>query len=215
MKKARLLILVTSGIALIFSIWLVQHHFFPSASDTPAPPPVSRPPVMVPDLQMLAARAMGDVIEPTPEEIEEEKRVTQEQIETASAWLSDANPEQRVTGAEQLSAYPTPEAEKLLVESLANDSVPEVRAEAAQSLDSFEKLEESTVQALLAALEDPDEDVRENALSTLQGLHDRLEGDGKIKDAKKIFAGLKKKSRSPQVPAEMQKNIRDYLRDLQ
>lgn len=186
-----------------------------SAVETAQP---SLPPkALTPELlrQIHAAQMGGGAAEPTPQQLEEEQQVEREQINAARASLNEADPEQRISGAEQLSAYPTPEAEKLLTESLANDLSSEVRAAAAESLDSFEKLDENTVQALLTALEDPDEDVRENALGTLQGVRDRLEGDGKIKGAKKILAGLKRKSKSPQVPAETQREIKDYLSDLQ
>ena len=211
-KILGLLVLLTIAVSIATAIYI---RAFQKEAPSPPASPTAVSPTPQPDLQMLAARVDSGIAAPTPVQIEEEARTEKEQIEAASLWLQDADPEQRVTGAEQLSAYPTPEAEKLLAESLANDSIPEVRAAAAQSLDSFEKLEENTLQALLTALEDPEEEVRQSALGTLQGLHDRLEGDEKLKEAKKIRAALRKKSKSPSVPMEMQKEIRDYLRDLQ
>ncbi|HLF95658.1 MAG TPA: HEAT repeat domain-containing protein [Methylococcaceae bacterium] len=151
--------------------------------------------------------------DPTAEELEEEKRLDQEQVETAMAWLQDADTEQRAAGAEQLSAYPTPEAEERLVAALRDDLAPEVRAAAAQSLDFFDTLRENSVQALLKALEDPNEDVHLNALNTLQNQYQKLES-GSVQ-AKKIFSGLKKKAKSPRVPQDIQKNIKEFLRDQQ
>jgi hypothetical protein len=164
---------------------------------------------------LMEAALMGNgAAEPTQEQKQEEVRIEKEQVEKAIARLGDTNSAQRVAGAEQLAAYPTPEAEKQLAKSLANDPAPEVRAEAAQSLDSFKKLEASTVRGLLTALEDPDENVRQTALGTLQSLYSRLVSDGKNKDSRKVLASLKKQSKSSRVPNEMRKKIADFLRDL-
>jgi HEAT repeat protein len=175
--------------------------------------PKTLPPEMM--MRMESALIGNGVAKPTPEQEKEAAQIDQEQVKAATAWLSDADPERRVAGAEQLAAYPTPEAEKRLAESLAHDQAPEVRAEAARSLDAFIKPEAKTVQALLSALEDPDENVRQTALGVLQSLRQRLEDDGKNKAAGKVLAGLKKRSKSSRVPNETRKEIADYLRDLQ
>lgn len=167
------------------------------------------PKTPVPDLQMLATR-LGGSNAITPEQIEEEKRVERQQVETAGEWLQDADPKRRATGAEQLSAYPTPEAEKLLVKAL-RDSSPEVRAAAAQSLDYFETMQDGTVKALLAALEDPDADVRLGAIGVLETQYQRQES--RSPRAKKILAGLRRKAKSPRVAEQTQQAIQDFLRD--
>jgi hypothetical protein len=201
-----LLLLVVGGFA--------GYRLWPEfAGEKPAP---SRSPARTPnpmELQALAERLSGAL--PSPEQMEEDARIEREQVEMARGWLRDANPQQRVTGAEQLSAYPTSEAEKLLKESLGNDPIPEVRAAAARSLDSFEKIEEITLRALLGALEDTDADVRLNTLNALQNHYYRLDRDSKPKEAKKILADLKKRAKSPRVAVETQQAITDFLSDLQ
>ncbi len=132
-------------------------------------------------------------------------------MNTAATWLNDAQPEQRVVGAEQLSAYPTPEAEKLLAASLANDPAPQVRAAAAQSLKFFKRVRGDTIQTLLAALEDPDEEVRFNTLKTLERYYSRLKRNPRL--ANEILAGLRKKAESARVPRETQQIIAGFLSD--
>jgi hypothetical protein len=207
----RLFLLLTIAISITAAIYITS--FKEDAPPVALQPPAA-PQTPPPDLQMLAAQMVNGVAAPTPEQVEEDARVEKEQVETAAAWLQDADSKQRVAGAEQLAAYPTPEAEKLLAETLGSDLTPEVRAAAAQSLDSFKKLQESTIRVLMDALEDPDEDVRLGALNTLQSRYARLDGVKPV-EAKNILASLKKKAKSPQVPLETQQIIVDFLHDLE
>jgi HEAT repeat protein len=163
----------------------------------------------MPDLQALAAQMSR--AESTPEEIEEEQRVIRQQVETAHGWLNDADSGQRVAGAEQLSAFPTPEAERYLAEALRHDPVPEVRAAAAQSLGVFEKLQDSTVLTLLDSLADREEDVRRNVLYTLENNYLQLERDSPA--AKKLLSDLQGKAKSRRVAKGTRELIREFVRE--
>lgn len=181
---------------------LAGTHSLPEEAVRSTPPPI--------DLSVLAQRASNPPVL-TPEQIEEDKRIDNEQVALAGEWLRSINPRQRIDGAEQLSAYPTAEAEKLLVDALVTDIAPEVRSAAAQSLAAFERPTQAAVAALLAAVEDENEDVRLSALNTLENIAAGEEtGSPRYK---KILAGLKKAAKSGRVPSETREAIRDFLQD--
>jgi hypothetical protein len=69
------------------------------------------------------------------------------------------------------------------------------------------------LQTLLSALEDPDGDVRHNALSTLESRYTRLEN--RSGQAKRILVGLKRQKTSPYVPLDTHVAIEDLLNDLE
>lgn len=165
------------------------------------------PPV---DVRMLAEQ-FGSSPVLTPEQVEEDKRIDDEQVAVAGEWLRSIDVQQRIDGAEQLSAYPTAEAEKLLVDALITDIDPEVRSAAAQSLAAFESPTEAAVAALLAALEDKNEEVRLSALNTLESIATAEETGSRR--YKKILAGLKKAAKSKRVPSETREVIHDFLLD--
>ncbi|WP_162144243.1 HEAT repeat domain-containing protein [Methylocaldum szegediense] len=165
------------------------------------------PPV---DLRMLAEQ-FGSSPVLTPEQIEEDKQIDDEQVATAGEWLRSIDVQERIDGAEQLAAYPTAEAEKLLVEALITDIDPEVRSTAAQSLSAFESPTDETIAALLAAVEDENEEVRLSALDTLESIATAEETGSRR--YKKILAGLKKAAKSKRVPSETREEIRDFLLD--
>ncbi len=115
-------------------------------------------------------------------------------------------------GAEQLGAYPTKEAEAALLQALTADSEADVRSAAAQSLGYVEKPTEGTLNGLMSALEDTNEDVRLNALSTLEDF--LLGSEENSKRYKKILAGLKSKGEGRSVPQDTRDAIREVLQDL-
>jgi hypothetical protein len=147
----------------------------------------------------------------TTEEIEEESRIVAEQVAHAREWLESADPKQRLIGAEQLSAYPTVEAEKLLVETLLNDSEPEVRSAAACSLEYIENPDTNTLNDLLQALETDNEEVAVDALNTLTTYVAREPyASGR---ATEIINKLKLIAESPQLQGNAQTAIENYLAD--
>lgn len=149
--------------------------------------------------------------QPTPEEIAEEKAFELEQIAQARIWLLDLNPEQRIAGLEQLSAYPTRAAEKLMVEQLLKDESEAVRAAAAVSLSYIEQPSSLSLDALNHALHDINEDVRNSALNTLQSFVTSLEDDKST--VKRIVTLLEKQAKSKQLPADTRLAIKGYLED--
>jgi hypothetical protein len=173
-------------------------------STTPAQP--VKPPV---DLLALAERANSSSLALTPEQIREEKSIHDGQVKKAGEWLENPDIEKRLAGAEQLAAYPTPKAEGLLVKALETDREAEVRRAAAISLGMFKKPKEETIQALLAALEDPTEEVPSAALQTL-GMYFFHETEGSAR-SKQIVEGLAALSNSKHTPQDIGDDIRDLL----
>ncbi|HWP00857.1 MAG TPA: HEAT repeat domain-containing protein [Methylococcus sp.] len=156
-------------------------------------------------LQALAQR------QPTPEEWEEEREYNREQALALAPDLHDPSAEKRIETAEQLGAFPSEEAEVLLIETLAGDPDPDVRVAAVQSLENFEHLGDKAIAALLGALEDENEDVRMGTLTLLENLvSSEVQGSARYK---KIVAGLKKKARSRNTPGETRRAIRAFLGD--
>lgn len=164
-----------------------------------------------PDLRRLFERSIaGAVI--TEEQLAEEQAVEAEQVEQARIWLGDADPAQRVTGAEQLSAYPTPAAETYLLKALHDDSE-QVRAAAANSLATFKQPTVKTYDALIQAMQDGNEDVRFNAWSTLSIYLNRV--DFPSKTARRIQLKLAKLLKQGRFLGDIEVGVRDYLRDQQ
>lgn len=164
----------------------------------------------IPDLRVLAATSGGQVI-PTPEQIEEERLVEDEQVALAGEWLKDQEPRQRVIGAEQLSAYPTTEARDYLLNALKNDRSAEVRLAAAESLGYFASAEKNILDSLISALSDSDATVRSNAFSSLQVLLNHSEDNQEIQ--KHIESQLKELLETRHLPSEMRDAIQSYLHD--
>jgi hypothetical protein len=142
---------------------------------------------------------------------EYEEQTEEQQLATAREQLNSANPEQRIEGAEQLAAFPSKETEALLAQVLATDPEAEVRNAAVQSLGYVESPTDSTIDIVMAALEDRNEDVRTSALSTLEDF--MVESGEDSKRYGKILAGLKAKAASRATPKDMREAIRDVLED--
>lgn len=202
LSKALLLLLAMATAALLGQFFLGEQNRSAPASKPAAPSQA--------ELIALAEKASSPP-PLTPEEIEEDARMDDEQVALARQWLESADSRQRVDGAEQLSAYPTPEAEMLLAGALATDPDPAVRSAAAQSLDAFEHPMEKTIFALLAAVEDENEDVQMSAWAALETIASNEESDSAR--FKKIVTGLKKKLASPRLAAETKQAILEFLKD--
>jgi HEAT repeat protein len=104
----------------------------------------------------------------TQNDIEEEIRMNREFMERARKRLASADSQQRRAGAEQLSAYPNPEAEKLLAQALLDDSEPDVQSASARSLVYIRKPGANALDALQQALQSKSAEVAFAALYTLE-----------------------------------------------
>jgi hypothetical protein len=173
-----------------------------SSSVKPAPPSVS---------PQSPAQATRQPSPAAPDPIEDEERTEKEQVDAALAQLNSPDAAERADAAEQLGAYPTREAETALVQVLGSDSEAEVRNAAAQSLGYVEKPSEAALNALFAALEDQNEDVRLSAVSTLEDF--LLGSEEGSKRYMKIMAGLEAKAAAHSVPQETREVIREVLED--
>jgi HEAT repeat protein len=145
------------------------------------------------------------------EQIQEDQRIDREQVALARQWLKSANPQQRIEGAEQLGAYPTPEAGRALADCLRGDPRPEVRTAAATSLANFQQPEAVAVSALLSAIQDVQEEVRDAALATLAVYLGFLETESARR--KQIDAGLEKLARSRRVDPQTRESLRGLRAD--
>jgi hypothetical protein len=218
-KRISILVLILLSLAAAVSL-ITGNPFAPGPKETPAPvavvppapapPPASKPPAP-PAVQPAPAPA---AVAPPPllEQVEEEDmRSEKEQVEAALAQLTSADPQQRIDGAEELGAFPTKEAEAALVQALTSDSEADVRNAAAQSLGDLENPADTTLAALLAALEDQNEEVRASALSTLEDF--LVETEEGSKRYKKLMADLKAKGAARSTPKDVRDAIRDILAD--
>lgn len=196
-------------ICLILSLSVVARYLAPLLATDRLDARTPTPEIIA--LRHAALEGQG-AITATPEVDAEERMIEQNQVETAATWLQDPNSEQRVSGAEQLSAYPTKEAEDHLVAALRNDTSAEVRAAAARALDYLERWGEWTTPSLLDALDDPDEAVRFNAFSSLQGHYYRL--GGASQEADSLLGSLHEHMRSTHTPLDTRQWIRELLDDV-
>jgi len=190
--------------------WLIL-----KTDDQPVPtaePPKKAAKIKIPteDVSLLLERMSAPRVL-TPEQIKEEARVDDEQVELARKWLESTDPRQRIIGAEQLSAYPTAEAEKLLVNALANDLDTEVRSVAARSLEFFEHPEANTLNVLLRTLEYDKDVVCLDVLNTLQSYVGR-EPYG-AKRTKQIVKRLKKIAKSARLEGDSKIVLQYFLTD--
>jgi hypothetical protein len=165
--------------------------------------------VVPPPLEMMGQGARM----PTPEELEDEARFTDQQVALATQWLNDSSIEKRVAGAEQLSAFPTPESEKALINTLGLDFDPEVRRSAAQSLAAFKQPSEMSVTALLTALQDDHESVQIEALNTLISFTGRMAAGSA--PFKSLLSKLSVQAKTKQIKPNTRLALRAFLKEQQ
>ena len=149
--------------------------------------------------------------EATPEEIAADQAFEAEQIELAKQWLLDLNLEKRIAGLEQLTAYPSPQSEGIMLEILNNDMSDEMRASAADYLSYIQEPSLKAQDVLIQALNDTNEEVRNSAFNTVQSYIYSLEEDSA--SAKRLVNLLKKQAKNKQLPADMRDMIKEYLID--
>jgi hypothetical protein len=207
LRKSVLFLLLAGMAASNAAYYLLKSELSkPQEDAVPAPPPPA-PAVQPPPPELLGHGARM----PTPEELADEARYNDKQVELANTWLNSEDPHKRATGAEQLSAFTTPAAEQILINTLRLDFDPEVRKTAAQSLSAFKQPTDKAAAALLAALEDDSEEVQLAALNTLLGIAAKLEnGSPRLKS---LLGGMKSHAASRHVKASTRQSIRAFLKD--
>jgi len=159
-------------VLLLVVLALVFSRARQTLSPSPASPPVSqtdtpKPGYVAPDLRDLATRMAAVAPPPSAEHLAEQRRIELEQIAQALESLNSVDPVLRRAGAEQLGAYPGPEARRALAQALRDDADPAVRLAAATSLGRVRAPDEAVIKALLAAIGQPGPDIAFMALNTL------------------------------------------------
>jgi HEAT repeat protein len=207
MNKSLLLTVVLAAIiAANAAYFLLKHELSKQDESLPATAG-PKPAVVPPPMELLGQGARM----PTPEERVDEAHYDDMQVAKAGEWVKSPQVERRIAGAEQLSAFQTPESEQILSSALTLDSEPEVRRTAAQSLAAFRQPAENTMASLLAALGDPDEKVQMSALNALMAYANRFENNSV--PMKKLMASLKKFATSRRTTDLTRKAIRSFLKD--
>lgn len=209
MRKSVLFLALAAVVAANAAYFLLMPDWSAEEAEPPAPPAAAAPAAEPPPLETLGHGARP----PTPEELEEEAHYNDAQVAQANTQIHSQQTEERITGAEQLSAFPTPEAEQILSDALALDFEPEVRKAAAQSLSAFKNPTEKTRSALLAALGDDDEEVQIRALNTLLGIAAKWENHSP--QMKKLRADLAAQAASGRTKPPVREAIRAFLKDLE
>jgi HEAT repeat protein len=166
-----------------------------------------KPAVIPPPLDMLGQGARF----PTAAELEQEKSFNAQQVALAGQWLKSPDVHQRIMGAEQLSAYQSPESEQRLADTLQLDAAPEVRTAAAHSLALFKRLSDPAVNALLEALNDADKSTRIAALNTLFTY--ALSVSAEIKTSDQLLAKLQKEARSGHLNKDVRVSLQAFIKD--
>jgi exonuclease VII large subunit len=213
-------LLISSGLVLyaLFNIESDSPEAVPSeelaTASKPAPAQPAQPPgtaAIAPPHSGPTPPAAAEMVDPASDEVEDEAQIEREQIAAAMALLYSTNNEERIEAVEQLGAYPSPETEATLSQLLTTDTNAEVRNAAALSLGSLDTPSDSTINGLVNALADQNEDVRFSALSTLEDFMLGLEEDAP--NYKKIREELKAKAAGQGVPKDTREAISEILRD--
>ena len=125
--------------------------------------------------------------------------------------INSPKTEERVAAIEQLGAYPNQASETVLTDLLTSDQEPGVRNAAALSLGIIYNPDDSTVHALLDALEDESENVRLTALSTLENYI--LQEEEHSEKANTIKFELETKALSPTVSNTIKEAIKEVFKE--
>lgn len=177
------------------------------ATDRRNPPPAAGPPAP-PDLAALAA-GLGAGLAPMPDQAAEQRRLVDRQVAAASHMLDSPEAEAQIAGAEQLAAYPTPEAERALLRFLDAPRRAEAQVAALRALMAFKEPEAATVALLLKAVEWRGEGVQAAALASLSAYLDHLDpGSARFRE---VYRGLEGAARSKRVEPAVRQGIRDML----
>jgi hypothetical protein len=189
------------------SVDKIKNLFNKKTVVTQAPPtPVQ---VAIPDLPTLAMQQSG-IQAPTPKQIQERQQIIKRQLTSVKSWLSSASPRHRYIGAEQLSAYPTPESESMLIKALS-DKESAVRSVAAKSLGAFEKLSHPAINALLTAVEDKSQSVQFNAIFALE--NQIAKEPRNTERYQFMLKGLQNKAMSAMLSDEMAETVNGFIEE--
>lgn len=172
--------------------------------ETARPIPAGRP-----DLQALAARMGTGGTPPAPEQLAEQKRMVDEQVAYAAGLLGSPDTDQQISGAEQLAAYPTPEAERCLTRYLKAKRGAEPRVAAIRALGYMKAPGREAIGALLTAMTDREPRVRDAALQTLAEYLNRLNPESA--PFGRVFGGLKALVRSKRLDEGTRLVVADLL----
>lgn len=205
----KILVLLAGLVFLGVGAYTYWPDFQNQPADDQSQPVDAKEPIAIDSAQLQSTYQAAQLQESSPEEEEDEQAFDAEQIEEAKQLLLDLDAKQRMEGLEQLSAYPNVEAEKLMVDALKKDTSEDVRAAAAENLSYIEQPSLETQNALISAMQDSNEDVRNNALSTLESYLMSLEDDDA--SAKRIVSLLQKEANSKQIPEDMRTAINEFL----
>ena len=176
---------------------IIAHIIQPKPAGIPIPPP-------------LEALGQGARL-PTAQELEQEKKFNAQQEELAGHWLKSTDTQQRIIGAEQLSAFESPISEQRLADTLRHDAVPEVRKTAAQSLSSYKNLSDYAVSALLETLSDTDKSTRMAILNTLFSYALLINAD--TEKSRQLLAQLREKLRSGHLNNDVRDSLQAFIKD--
>lgn len=163
--------------------------------------------------QDKALSPQPDSPEPLQESAENDEQAEAEQLAIALSHVKSTKNEERMEAAEQLGAFPSPQMEAVLTDLLVKDTHSGVRNAAALSLGSLDAPADITLNALFSALEDPDEEVRLSALSTLENYLLGLEQASPI--YQKVKVGLHSKLESKAITSRIRDLIAEVLRNQQ
>jgi hypothetical protein len=200
------------GVIVVFLLGAILHLTQNSPkNEAPQKKELSRAPTeQTTRVNHLLTESETIVVAPKPSPIAE---ATTEKKEMARAQqlLASTNEQHRIEGLKLLGAYPSPKNEVVLVGYLKSQENPKIRSTAALGLSTLGKPSASTIDKLLNTLEDPSEDVRFSALSTLEDYLILVKQDPAAQQ--RIREGLRVKLQSNRLQADIQKDIDDIVHD--
>jgi len=214
MKKFSWKIITALGVAIVLVTAAIHHALKPPPSaPTQATPLDSEAAKAPPDLSMLAERIQAMAYrQPTPEELEEEKQYNREKALALSDDQHDPDPNKRIVAVEQLGAYPSAEAEDLLIQALAQDGDASVRKMAAQTLDTLDNPSLRAIDALLQAIEDDAVEVQQASLLTLEKW---LNDDADKARHARLVSALRHAARSQHLAEDSRQYLQELLEPLE
>lgn len=177
--------------------------------ETPQGPADTPPPQVSPRSVVPQAPGPSSIAPRPASPAREDETPAVRQRDSALARLGDIDPERRADAAEQLAAYADRAAETALVQALAGDPVAEVRVAAARGLGHVRKPNPATLDALFAALRDPDIAVGMAAVGSLGGFLAHSETGSKRDRA--LRAGFRAGAAAADVPAAIREILRDAV----
>lgn len=210
---ALLISFLLGGAVLTHYAWpRIQGYFYTEGHQEPVPVQTVKPNPVIPDPALLVERYQSaQQYQPSSEQLAEDVAFNSQQLAQAKQWLDDLDPAQRLIGAEQLGAYPSPEAEKLLLQTLSKEDDQSVRIAAINSLAYMPSLSRAAQKTLIATLQDHNVEVHNAALTTLQVL--LVKPDMSPAMLKQTVAALKQTLRAKRTPPDMRESIHDFLLD--